>query len=349
MQLFGSQPRLVGSSDDWIALGIGVVGGLDVHGDYESWLREGTEESHKQRNHGVENKPDLVHEITHVEAITNGVETPFRGSSPKYNVGGEGQFDRTDDGVENDVGKGDEDGSLSSTQPGVFGLGINHKVGVDKGNNDQGELETKKSRGVSGYVLEGYHHEDHAGPSTANQHGGNQDGEGSVVGSGDPSLHVVEFGLDALEEEIEEKAVLENGVNHGGDFSRRGVIPVGTDLQERNDAKNTKRLVTIAEPSETISGKKEVRLKVCLKVRWTYIGVTEETDQMTFCGNFKPLTRSNRRVNHVSKDTIEWTTGIVAAFTKNGRNEGVVQKDRTTDHDKEVAVGNHMEGCHAYS
>lgn len=85
------------------------------------------------------------------------------------------------------------------------------------------------------WPLIGDAHKDHTEPSTAKNHGDKKDLEDSVIGFGDPSLLEVEFGLDTLEKEVYEKGVLEDWVNHGSDFSRGGVIPVGTDLDERSD------------------------------------------------------------------------------------------------------------------
>ena len=117
----------------------GISGWRTINLNNEVWLRECTEEAHKQRNNGIKDKPNIVDDLSGFCA-TNVIETPRSRCLKQYNIGGEVQFDRTDDQIENDVDHCDSDRPLSSAQPGVLGLGINNEISIEHCNHEQGNL-----------------------------------------------------------------------------------------------------------------------------------------------------------------------------------------------------------------
>lgn len=98
---------------------------------------------------------------------------------------------------------------------------------------------------MSLHVLIGHYNKAHTEPRIANHRGDKHECEDSIIAFGDPTLLGVDVGLEKIETEVYEEGVLEDGVNHSGDLAAWGIIPVGTDLEKRNNLKisNTRKTI----------------------------------------------------------------------------------------------------------
>lgn len=100
------------------------------------------------------------------------------------------------------------------------------------GNNDQTNLETQETSSVGSNVLVSNANKNHTELSSKEE----IDNKGDLRKLPEPSIQfssvVSELGCPEVQDKVDKERVLKKRVDHCGEFTRGGVIPVGTDILE---------------------------------------------------------------------------------------------------------------------